>query len=167
MLRLRPFRPEDEPAALAAHQALKADDFQFLLDHIENEPWAEYIARREAKRRGDQLAGWVPSSFLAATVDGELVGRVSIRHELNDWLAKYGGHIGYAIVPGHRRKGYATEALRQGLIIARSLGVDDVLVLCDDNNLASAGVIEHSGGELESVVDSEHGTTRQRRYWIR
>ena len=168
MIRLRPFRVEDEAAALAAQEEMRADRLPFLLGYVEGEPWDEYISCREANRHGERLPErWVPSTFLAATVKDELVGRISIRHELNDWLAVYGGHIGYVIVPAQRRMGYATEVLRQGLVLARSVGVDDVLIICDDDNTASARVIEHCRGELESVIDGEHGGPRQRRYWIR
>ena len=40
--------------------------------------------------------GLVPATFLVADVDGVLVGRTSIRHELDEFLAREGGHIGYA-----------------------------------------------------------------------
>lgn len=153
---------------MAAHRALEAEDFSFLLGHTVGEPWRDFVARREANRRGEQLPeGWVPNTFLAATVDGELVGRVSIRHELNEWLADYGGHIGYCVVPAHRRLGYATEILRQGLIIARSLGIDAVLVTCDQGNVASARVIESQGGAFESMIEDPEGGEPRRRYWIR
>lgn len=166
MLRLRPFRMEDEAAARAAHAAMRADGFPFLLDYARDEPWSSYLRRREANRRGEQLPiGWVPSSFLAATVEGTLVGRISIRHELNDWLATYGGHIGYAVVPAMRRRGYGTEILRQGLVIARALGIDDVLVTCDAGNSASAGVIEACGGVFESTAEGDGPP--KRRYWFR
>jgi predicted acetyltransferase len=62
----------------------------------------------------------VPATFLVADVDGAIVGRVSIRHELNDHLTHFGGHIGYGVRPAHRRRGYATEILRQSLVIARA-----------------------------------------------
>lgn len=166
LLRLRPFRPEDERAARAAHEAMKADAFPFLLDYVPNEPWSVFLERREANRRGERLATrFVPSTFLAATVECTLVGRISIRHKLNSWLATYGGHIGYAVVPGMRRRGYATEMLRQGLVVARSLGIDEVLVTCDVNNTASAAVIERCGGEFESVVSGDGPP--KRRYWFR
>ena len=168
MLTLRPFVTADEPAALAAEQELQAEGRRLLLDYVDGEPWEGYLSRVEANRRGERLRrGWVALTLLAVIVDDELVGSISIRHELNDWLARYGGHIGYAIVPSQRRKGYATEALRQCLLLARSMGIDAVLVTCDADNVASARVIEKCGGEFESVTDAAKGVAPKRRYWIR
>jgi predicted acetyltransferase len=108
----------------------------------------------------------VPATFLVADVDGAIVGRVSIRHELNDHLTHFGGHIGYGVRPAHRRRGYATEILRQSLVIARAERVDRALVICDEENAASATVIERLGGTLENVRAGEDGTTPIARYWI-
>ena len=96
---------------------------------------------------------------------GTLAGRVSVRHEFNDFLAAYGGHIGYCVRPRFRRRGLATEILGQALIIARAHGVDRVLVTCDEDNLASAKVIESHGGVLEDRRLDPDGVLK-RRYWI-
>jgi predicted acetyltransferase len=166
-LRLRPFRIEDESIAIAAHAELREDDFTFLLHYDEALSWTDYLARCEEQRRGINLPeGIVRGAFLAAEVDGELVGRVSLRFALNDFLFHEGGHIGYAIRPPYRRRGHARDLLGQALVLVRSEGVHDVLVTCDDQNVASAGVIEANGGALENVVMGSHGRM-VRRYWIR
>jgi predicted acetyltransferase len=165
-LRLRPLRLSDEPGFLAAHRAMEADDFPFGLFYEPGMPWTAYVDQQRRLARGlDVPTGLVPSTFLVAEVDGDLVGRASIRHEFNDFVAREGGHIGYCVVPEHRRRGYATEILRQGLIVARSLGVDRVLVTCDDDNVGSAAVIEACGGELESRITGRDANL-VRRYWI-
>jgi predicted acetyltransferase len=46
--------------------------------------------------------------------------------------------------------------LRRRLGVAWGIGLDQVLVTCDDANVASIGVIEACGGRLESVVDIGH-----------
>lgn len=107
----------------------------------------------------------MPGTFLVAEVDGQLVGRVSIRHELNEFLTARGGHIGYGVRPAHRRRGYAGEILRQSLVVARAAGVGDVLITCDEDNVASRKVIERHGGEFEDARIDDEGTSI-RRYWI-
>jgi predicted acetyltransferase len=148
---LRPLRVEDEEEAQAAHAELAEDDFDFLLAQRAaggpEESWAEYVERLEEARHGRGLdPGFVPASFLVAEVDGTIVGRTSIRHELNEFLSTWGGHIGYGVRPAHRRRGHATEILRQSLAILADLGVDEALVTCDVDNAGSEAVIRACGG---------------------
>lgn len=167
-LLLRDFVDSDEPAAVLAQEELLRDDFTFLLeDYRPDEPWSEYLSRLERVSQGIGLAAdRVPASFLAADVDGELVGRVSIRHELNEFLAMWGGHIGYGVRPAFRRRGYATEILRQSLVLAREVGVTSALVVCHDGNVGSAAVIEACGGKFDKVVSGHDGDKPMRHYWI-
>ena len=99
--------------------------------------------------------------------DGEVVGFLSFRHELNEWLREAGGHIGYSVRASRRRQGYASAALRLGLERAREIGLDRVLITCDDDNVGSSRTIEGAGGVLQDVSDqSERGYAMLRRYWI-
>lgn len=145
---------------------MAAEGHDFALGLDDSSSWDEYVDALHHARQGIGLQpGHVPATFLVADVDGVIVGRVSIRHELNDFLAHEGGHIGYGVLPEHRRRGYATEMLRHALILAREMGIGRVLVTCDDDNVASARVIERCGGVLENVVDATDGVAK-RRYWI-
>ena len=105
------------------------------------------------------------STFWLVEDHERVVGAANIRHRLNDSLLNIGGHIGYGIRPSARKKGYATEILRQALIVARAEGVERVLVTCDDDNAASAKIIERLGGLLEDVRQGHDGIPK-RRYWI-
>ncbi len=165
-LRLRPLRPDDETAFRAACEALAAEDFTFGLGLQPGLPWPDYLALLDKQRYAADQPGMVPGTFLVADVAGEIVGRASIRHELNDFLARQGGHIGYAVRPEHRRRGYATEILRQSLIIARAAGVDRALLICDEDNAGSRAVIEACGGKLERVTAIASQPAPICRYWI-
>ena len=165
-LRLRPVRVDDEAIVLAAHETMANEGFVFALAYGDDDTFADYVARLERIERGEPpLGDYVESSFRLAEVAGEVVGRTSIRYRLNDFLLHEGGHIGYCVLPPHRRRGYASEILRQSLERVRAAGVDRVLVTCDDGNVGSATVIERAGGVLENVVDDRSGG-RTRRYWI-
>lgn len=91
---------------------------------------------------------------------GEVVGFLNLRHTLNDFLLEEGGHVGYSIRPARRREGHAGRALALAVRRAGELGIDRVLVTCDDGNDASRRTIERSGGVLEDVRGIK------RRYWI-
>ena len=105
--------------------------------------------------------GWVPAVQLVAFArDGQAVGFLNLRLRLSAYLLEEGGHIGYSIRPSERGKGYAKEALRQGLQIAKEKNIKRALVTCSTENPASRAVILANGGLYEDV---RNGTER---YWI-
>ncbi len=165
-LRLRPLTVDDETAALHAHHELAAEGFAFLREQRPGESWADYVGRVGGWRRGVALPeGYVPSAFLVAAVGDDIVGRAGVRFSDGGEVLTRNGHVGYGVRPAFRRHGYATEMLRQGVVVARAQGVGRVLVTCDDDNVASAAVIERAGGVEDAPhVDAVRGT--KRRFWI-
>ena len=108
------------------------------------------------------------TTYWAINENNEMIGQISIRHQLTPFLLNYGGHIGYGIRIPFWRKGYGTEMLHLALLKAKKLGLKEVLITCDDDNIGSARVIEKNGGVLENkvrnIIDNREITTR--RYWI-
>jgi len=165
---LRLPRADEEEEFLRAHHATTPDVPSFLHYYEEGMPYLGYLELLERHARGEGLPrGHVPSTFLFAFDGSRIVGRVSIRHALNGFLLRLGGHIGYAVVPEFRRRGYATEMLRQAVEIARArLGITPVLVTCDDDNVGSIRTIEKNGGRLEDVISGPDLVKPKRRYWV-
>jgi len=110
--------------------------------------------------------GFVPSStFFALDINRNIfVGAINIRHYLNERLLLGGGHIGDGVRPSERRKGYATEIIRLGLIECQKLGINKVLMVCDKDNIGSRKSIINNGGVLENEIEVD-GEIEQR-YWI-
>lgn len=104
--------------------------------------------------------GSVPTSTFWYVDGTTYLGRIAVRHRLDDFLFERGGHIGYDVRPTARRRGHATAMLRAVLPRARALGLESVLVTCDEDNTASRRVITSCGGKLED----QRG--EKLRYWI-
>jgi len=98
--------------------------------------------------------------------DSILLGHLSLRYKLNAYMLQLGGHIGYQICPSQRRQGYGKIILQLGLEKARAIGLQRVLVTCDENNLGSKKIIEANGGQLENAILLEGNSIRKLRYWI-
>lgn len=150
---------DDQETFLAAHEEMAEEDFEFGLG-LRNLTYSYYLKRLDQIESGRCPFGRLPATFLLAEVGGVLVGRTSIRFQLDEAMREFGGHIGYCVLPAHRRRGYATEILRQSLVVAREHGVTRALLTCDETNVASQRVIEACGGVLTDTL----GATR--RYWI-
>lgn len=125
------------------------------------------LSSLEKNHRGENLpAGRVPdSTFWLVSDEGEVLGVVNIRHALTDELRKSGGHIGYGLKPSARKKGYAVVMLELALQEAAKLGIEQVLVVCDKENIASAKTIEKNGGVRDEDYIEADGSVVNR-YWI-
>ena len=127
--------------------------------------WLKHLDRQS---NADTVsADWVVSNTLFAIdkTRDRLIGVIDIRHELNDFLASYGGHIGYGVRPTERQKGFATKILWLGLEYCKSINLKKIMLACYKNNVASSKTIIKNGGVLEKEFIHSNGKTVQV-YWI-
>jgi predicted acetyltransferase len=139
---------------------------RYLREHGEafksDESFANFVVGIHADRREEtpRPEGYVPATELWWVDGDEFLGRIGVRHRLTPVLLDLGGHIGYDVRPSARRRGHATEMLRQALVVAGELGIDRALITCDVDNLGSRTVIERNGG----VLEDQRG--RMLRFWV-
>ncbi len=93
--------------------------------------------------------------FYVREEDDRIVGMINIRLALSDFLREEGGHIGYSVRPTERRRHYATDMLKAGVEVLNTIGINEVLVSCDKENIASSGTILNNGGRLIKEKYSE------------
>ena len=147
---------------MRAHRATSPDVPSFLHYYTEGMPFRRYL---EVSRNRDTA----PS--IRATCSRDVSFRVCwkqnrggswIRHSLNEYLERVGGHIGYVVVPEFRRQGYATAMLHLSLQIAREKcnGAHRVLVTGDDDNVGSIRTIEKNGGASRTSSVDRASTSR-------
>jgi len=119
---------------------LNAQQFQAYLHKCERQSKGEGLGRHQ-----------VPQTTHWFYVDDQVVGILKLRHYLNDNLRYQGGHIGYAIRPSQRAKGYGNKMLAAALLKAKQRNLDHLLITVFKSNLASRKIVEANGGELESI----------------
>lgn len=135
----------------------------YALRMVDYHDFDAYLASMASGEKGPM--GIPDSTFFCLDREhNRMVGAVNIRHRLNEQLLLNGGHIGDGVRPSQRRKGIGTKMIALALHECKKLGIKDVLMVCDKENIASAGTIEKNGGILENEITVD-GTVEQR-YWI-
>ncbi|MDS1842127.1 GNAT family N-acetyltransferase [Vibrio vulnificus] len=131
--------------------------------------FAQYVQKLTDEAQGLNLPdGYVPCNhFWLIDDDRNILGAIRVRHNIeNDFLALEAGHIGYDIAPSYRGKGYGKLMLKLALPKAKLLGIAQVLITADEDNIASRKVIESNGGQFEKVVRGKVFPEPLARYWV-
>lgn len=129
--------------------------------------WLKYNAIMENPKTVPENKVPATQFVLTDTDTGRIYGMLQIRHNLNEYLQKFAGHIGYSVRPTERRKGYAKTMLKQALKYCKeTLGLERVMVSCLVENEASRRTILACGGVFEEKVFEHIENVWLEKYWI-
>jgi len=105
--------------------------------------------------------GFIPCTTYWIILDNKLIGLGNIKHYLNDFLRKKGGHIGLSIAKEYRGKGLGLKSTKLLIEKARNeFGIEDILFTNEPENLASRKMCEKLGAELTDIEEHCH-------YWLK
>lgn len=120
-----------------------------------NKEYAKKVGRSQSK-----------TFLLIRQNDNKIVGSINVRWNLSPSMLEFGGHIGYGIRPTERRKGYNKINLYLGLIEAKKLGLDKVMLDCDVENIGSKKTMEALGGKIERTEIDPYDNILTSVYWF-
>lgn len=106
------------------------------------------------------------TTYVLADEKGHIYGAANMRHELKGKLYEIGGHVGYAIRPSERKKGYGTILLKLLLEKLDEIGIKSALITCRENNIGSKKTMEKCCGNPDTLVPSMYEGIMEYRYWI-
>ena len=129
------------------------------------ETWEGFVARLLRAETAPDTAH-VPQTTYWATVGETVVGHIGLRHRLNAELSEFGGHVGYAVRPAYRARGFAKEMLRRVLRTPEAREIGKLLLTCAPDNVASIRTILANGGVLERTIVVERIGRDTSLYWI-
>lgn len=105
--------------------------------------------------------GRVPDTYFFLWDDKKTVGLFKVRHYLNDSLRNGSGHIGFAIHPNHRGKGYACIGLSLAIEEFKKIRCaeeDEIYLSCHLENKASLKVQIKNGAYIHHSDEKEYYT---------
>ena len=163
-------KKEIEKLALEFQEANDEYPFEGVSDlkKVINNSFEEYFNGLEINKHIDEIYPTYANqtTYVLADDSNHIYGLINLRHELKGQLMEVGGHIGYGIRPSERKKGYATLQLKLILDKLKELNINQALITCRENNIASKKTMEKFIGKKDTLVPSNHEGIMEYRYWI-
>ena len=135
---------------------------------IDDDWFSRTKAWYEMKERG--LVEGATTSFHYWAIDnGRFIGEFQLRTDFSEKVMMEIGSIGYAVKVSEQGKGYGSEILRLGLLLAKEHEMRKVLLTINDRNIVSIHICEKMGGILQDTIEAYNdaeGHHLLRRYWI-
>lgn len=166
-IELRPITASENEDVYQMFQEIPAeeDGFNNPAHGMSREEFAVFCREEIDHSFGKNLAeGYVPGTYYLLFIDDKPIGLIKLRHFLNDFLRRRGGHIGYGIRPSCRGNKWGNLILAEVLKFAKAKGIDRALLTIRDYNIPSRKVCENNGGILEKIEPGE--TYGECFYWI-
>lgn len=129
---------------------------------IDETTYPEWLKTKADTAKGINMPeGYIPCTTYWVMLDDNIIGLANIKHYLNDFLRKKGGHLGLSLAKEYRGKGLGYKTTLLLIDKARSeFGIDDILLTNEPDNIASRKLCEKLGAELTDIDEHCH-------YWIR
>ena len=105
----------------------------------------EITLKISQKHPGDEEL--LPFYYYDIFVGDTAVGKISIRIG-NNYHSYYNGHIGYEIDKEFRGNNYSYKACKLVFQITKAHNMSELILTCDESNIASYKTIEKLGAEL-------------------
>ena len=129
---------------------------------INENTYGDWLQSKADMAKGINLPeGFIPCTTFWVMLDDKIIGLANIKHYLNDFLRKKGGHIGLSIAKDYRRKGLGLKTTKLLIEKARNeFGIQDILFTNEPENIASRNMCEKLGAELTDIEEHCH-------YWLK
>jgi predicted acetyltransferase len=152
----------DPVKAYALHECFDQNEsgFENAAYGLDEKAFMKYIAQKKDESMGIHLPeGYVSATeYILVDDDDTYVGIFNLRHELNAFLEKGPGHIGYGIARQYRGKGYASKGLALVLLEAKKYGITTAYLSVNKDNPASLAVQKKNGAWIDHEDDQEYYT---------
>ena len=138
------------------------------LKKVIEESFEEFYKGLECNKHIDEInPNWAnQTTYVLVDENNHIYGLTNLRHELKGKLFEIGGHVGYAIRPNERGKGFGTLQLQLTLELMDMMNIDRALITCRENNIGSKKTMEKCCGNPDTLVPSMYEGIMEYRYWI-